>query len=109
MIVEDRNAAIPAGDAGQEEISYDSSLRPRYLAEFVGQQRIKENLKVFISAAAFRKEPLDHVLFSGPPGLGKTTLAAIIANELTVNFKTTSGPVLERPGDLAAILTNLTD
>jgi Holliday junction DNA helicase RuvB len=109
MIVEDKNTALPAAGAAEEEILHDSSLRPRYLAEFVGQQRIKENLKVFIAAAALRKEPLDHVLFSGPPGLGKTTLAAIIANELAVSFKTTSGPVLERPGDLAAILTNLTD
>jgi Holliday junction DNA helicase RuvB len=109
MIVEDKNPAIPLAVAGEDEIPHDSSLRPRYLAEFVGQQRIKENLKVFISAAALRKEPLDHVLFSGPPGLGKTTLAAIIANELAVNCRTTSGPVLERPGDLAAILTNLTD
>jgi holliday junction DNA helicase RuvB len=79
------------------------------LDEFVGQTRIKENLKVFIDAALMRKEPLDHVLFFGPPGLGKTTLATIIANELKVNIKTTSGPVLERPGDLAAILTNLSD
>ena len=79
------------------------------LDEFVGQQQTKDNLKVFIAAASLRKEPLDHALFFGPPGLGKTTLAGIIASELAVNIKTTSGPVLERAGDLAAILTNLSD
>ncbi len=92
-----------------DEVTYDLSLRPRTLKEFIGQQRIKENVAVFIEAALLRKEPLDHVLFFGPPGLGKTTLATIIANELKVNIKTTSGPVLERAGDLAAILTNLSD
>lgn len=96
-------------EADQEEITYEANLRPRTLNEFVGQQRIKDNVQVFIGAAALRKEPLDHTLFFGPPGLGKTTLAGIIANELAVNIKTTSGPVLERPGDLAAILTNLSD
>ncbi|MFA4830096.1 MAG: Holliday junction branch migration DNA helicase RuvB [Thermodesulfovibrionales bacterium] len=92
-----------------EDISFELNLRPRTFSDFVGQEKIKENLKVFITATKQRNEPLDHVLFCGPPGLGKTTLAAIIANELTVNIRSTSGPVLERPGDLAAILTNLSD
>lgn len=96
-------------EADQDELTYEISLRPRSLNEFIGQQKIKENLKVFIAAAGMRKEPLDHALFFGPPGLGKTTLATIISNELGVNIKTTSGPVMERPGDLAAILTNLSD
>jgi Holliday junction DNA helicase RuvB len=92
-----------------EDVSFDLNLRPGSLDEFIGQNKIRENLKVFISAAKQRKETLDHILFCGPPGLGKTTLAHIISNELKVNIKTTSGPVLERPGDLAAILTNLAD
>uniref|UniRef100_A0A7C4AIT0 Holliday junction branch migration complex subunit RuvB n=1 Tax=Thermodesulfovibrio aggregans TaxID=86166 RepID=A0A7C4AIT0_9BACT len=87
----------------------DITLRPKNLREFIGQQKIKENIEVFIKAALLRKEPLDHVLFCGPPGLGKTTLATVIANELGVNIKSTSGPVLERAGDVAAILTNLSD
>ena len=85
----------------------DNPLRPRTLREYVGQEKVKENLSVFIDAAKIRHEALDHVLLYGPPGLGKTTLAAIIANELGVNFRITSGPALERPGDLAALLTNL--
>lgn len=85
----------------------ETTLRPYSLNEFIGQNKIKDNLKVFIQAATDRGEALDHVLFSGPPGLGKTTLAHVIANELDVGIKTTSGPVLERAGDLAAILTNL--
>lgn len=92
-----------------EDINFEASIRPKTFSDFVGQERIKENLIVFIKAALQRREPLDHVLFCGPPGLGKTTLANIIANELSVNIKTTSGPVLERPGDLAAILTNLSN
>ena len=83
------------------------SLRPQYLDDYIGQKGVKENLKIFIEAARRRGEPLDHVLFYGPPGLGKTTLAGIIANELGVNIKITSGPAIERAGDLAAILTNL--
>jgi Holliday junction DNA helicase RuvB len=94
---------------GGDELGYELTLRPRSFNEFIGQDKIKDNLKVFIEATDRRKEPLDHVLFCGPPGLGKTTLSHIIAAELKVNMKTTSGPVLERPGDLAAILTNLSD
>jgi Holliday junction DNA helicase RuvB len=91
----------------EEEIQFEQGVRPRSLAEYVGQERVKENLKVFIDATRERKEALDHVLFHGPPGLGKTTLANIIAHELGVGIKSTSGPAIERPGDLAAILTNL--
>ena len=93
--------------AAPEEEALDVTLRPSSLDEFVGQEKLKRNLKVFIEAAKKRKEPLDHCLFSAPPGLGKTTLAHIIAKELGVNLRQTSGPVLERVGDLAAILTNL--
>lgn len=94
---------------GEDEFSYELTLRPRSFDEFIGQDRIKDNLRIFIEATSRRKESLDHVLFCGPPGLGKTTLSHIIAKELQVNIKSTSGPVLERPGDLAAILTNLSD
>jgi Holliday junction DNA helicase RuvB len=102
------NPAISSA-LGGDELGYELTLRPRSFDEFIGQDRIKDNLKVFIEATGRRKEPLDHVLFCGPPGLGKTTLSHIIATELKVNIKSTSGPVLERPGDLAAILTNLSD
>jgi holliday junction DNA helicase RuvB len=85
----------------------DRSLRPRRLADYVGQARLKENLSVFIEATLGRGEALDHILFHGPPGLGKTTLANILAQEMGVQIRSTSGPVIEKPGDLAAILTNL--
>ncbi|MFT9487691.1 MAG: Holliday junction branch migration DNA helicase RuvB [Tepidibacillus sp.] len=90
-----------------EDQTVEFSLRPRFLSEYIGQTRAKENLKIFIEAAKLRNEPLDHVLLYGPPGLGKTTLSNIIANEMGVGIRTTSGPAIERPGDLAAILTNL--
>ncbi|MFO1248614.1 MAG: Holliday junction branch migration DNA helicase RuvB [Alphaproteobacteria bacterium] len=90
-----------------EDDTLESSLRPKRLADFVGQQQARENLSIFIDAAKARAEALDHVLFHGPPGLGKTTLAQIVARELGVNFRSTSGPVLAKAGDLAAILTNL--
>ncbi len=95
----------PLRDA--EELQYEAGLRPRTLADYVGQERVRENLAVSIEATRQRREALDHVLLYGPPGLGKTTLAYIIAQELEVQIRTTSGPVLERPGDLAALLTNL--
>lgn len=90
-----------------EEQQLEQSLRPRAWEEYVGQEKVKENLRIFIEAARGRKDALDHVLFYGPPGLGKTTLAYIIAAELGVNIRATGGPVIERPGDLAALLTNL--
>lgn len=103
----DDSAITP--DRVQDDAGIDLSLRPRAFEDFVGQDKLKKNLKVFITAALKRKEPLDHVLFYGPPGLGKTTLSHIIAAELNVNIRATSGPVIERQGDLAAILTNLSD
>jgi len=96
-----------AGNYQGDDAELELSLRPRYLREYIGQEHVKETLSIFIQAALERGEALDHVLLHGPPGLGKTTLAGIIANELGVQLRLTSGPALERPGDLAAILTNL--
>ncbi|MBT9134471.1 MAG: Holliday junction ATP-dependent DNA helicase RuvB [Firmicutes bacterium] len=100
---------ILSSNAQTDEEALDTSLRPKYLREYIGQSKAKENLQVFIEAAKRRREPLDHVLLYGPPGLGKTTLAGVIANELGAQLRITSGPAIERPGDAAAILTNLAE
>ena len=97
---------IISGEEITEDIG-EQNIRPEYLADYIGQKEVKENIKVYIEAAKMRREPLDHVLLYGPPGLGKTTLANIIANELGVNIKTASGPSIEKAGDLAAILSSL--
>lgn len=93
----------------KEEEKSEYSLRPQYLNEYIGQEKVKDNMRIFIEAAKKRKEPLDHLLLYGPPGLGKTTLSTIVANEMGVNIKITSGPAIEKPGELAAILNNLSD
>ena len=95
------------GDQGEERL--ENSLRPKTLDEYIGQDKVKENMKIYIEAAKKREEPLDHVLLYGPPGLGKTTLSNIIANEMNSKIKITSGPAIEKPGDLAALLTNLSE
>ncbi|RXY98307.1 Holliday junction branch migration DNA helicase RuvB [Fictibacillus sp. S7] len=97
---------IVSGESSKDDF-FELSLRPEYLHQYIGQEKVKENLNIFIQAAKMRNEALDHVLLYGPPGLGKTTLASIIAREMNVNFRSTSGPAIERPGDLAAILTAL--
>lgn len=103
----DLESRLVAPDFSQADVDVEFSLRPKTLNEYIGQDKAKENLSIYIEAAKNRNEPLDHVLLYGPPGLGKTTLSAIIANEMGVNFKITSGPAIEKPGDLAALLTNL--
>ena len=103
----DTKRRIISTAASEEDIRNDDTLRPKYLTDYIGQKKAKEMMKVYIEAAKGRKEPLDHVLLYGPPGLGKTTLAGIIANEMGVHIKITSGPAIEKPGDVAAILNNL--
>lgn len=107
--MEFENRIVSPSAASSMEDDSDYSLRPKTLNEYIGQDKVKENMSVFIKAALNRGEPLDHVLLYGPPGLGKTTLSAIIANELGVNIRITSGPAIEKPGDLAALLTNLNE
>ncbi|CCQ94015.1 Holliday junction DNA helicase, ATP-dependent component [[Clostridium] ultunense Esp] len=105
--MDNMNERIVSSSIQREDRENEINLRPKWLAEYIGQEKVKEKLNIFIQAAKERKEPLDHVLLYGPPGLGKTTLANIIANEMGVNARITSGPAIERPGDLASILTNL--
>ena len=102
------NLLVPKLESVDEE-KIENTLRPRSLSEYIGQTKVKENIKVAIEAAKKRNEPLDHVLLYGPPGLGKTTLSSIIANEMNSNIRITSGPAIEKPGDLAALLTNLSE
>lgn len=98
---------VISAEITEEDVKIESNLRPQLLEDYIGQAKAKANLKIYIEAAKARKEPLDHVLFYGPPGLGKTTLAGIIANEMGVNIKITSGPAIEKPGEIAAVLNNL--
>src|SRR3954465_4367107 len=97
----------PTGELSSQERDYENTIRPQTIEDFAGQPKLIENLRIFIKAANMRGEALDHVLFHGPPGLGKTTLSRIVANELNASIKETSGPVLDKPGDLAGLLTNL--
>ena len=103
----DENERIVGSNELKEDLTNENSIRPKWLSEYIGQDKAKEKLEIFIESSLSRKEPLDHVLLQGPPGLGKTTLSTIIANELGVNIRVTSGPAIERPSDLASILTNL--
>ena len=105
--MDNENERIICPGLEKEDVDTETSLRPRVLEDYVGQDKVKENLKIFIDAAKQRGEPLDHTLLYGPPGLGKTTLSNIIANEMNANIRITSGPAIEKPGDLAALLTNL--
>ena len=109
MEMDFENRFVDAEFSAADDSDIELSLRPKVLDEYIGQEKVKENLSVYIQAARQRNEPLDHVLLYGPPGLGKTTLAGIIANEMGVNFRVTSGPAIEKPGDLAALLTNLSE
>ena len=105
----EENSIISPELEGIEEERIEKTLRPKTLDEYIGQKKVKENMKIYIEAAKKRGEPLDHVLLYGPPGLGKTTLSNIISNEMNSNIKITSGPAIEKPGDLAALLTNLSE
>ena len=106
--MEENNIISPELE-GIEEEKIEKTLRPKTLEEYIGQTKVKENMKIYIEAAKKRGEPLDHVLLYGPPGLGKTTLSNIISNEMNSNIKITSGPAIEKPGDLAALITNLSE
>ena len=103
----DENERIVGSNELKEDLINENSIRPKWLKDYIGQDKVKEKLDIFIKSSLSRREPLDHVLLQGPPGLGKTTLSSIIANELGVNLRVTSGPAIERPSDLASILTNL--
>src|SRR6056297_2438500 len=109
MDVNQRENDLLTQDQAQGDRQWENSLRPSGFEDFPGQKKIVDKLKIYIEAAKNRKEPIDHILFSGPPGLGKTTLAFLLANEMEVDIKTTSGPALDKKGDLAALLTSLTE